>query len=238
MKILYPDYNNSIANLACSILSYYGVGSANKTLPLADKFLKSKYKNVVVLLLDGMGKNIIESNLSADGFFRSNLKGIYSSTFPPTTVAATTAIESGLFPNQSAWMGWTGYFKEIDKNVNYFTNIDNDTGEQAAIFNVPYTYCPYTNICDKIKDKGTLAYCVAPYSEPFPKTYEELCNEIKRFCDLDGRKYIYSYWYEPDGTMHETGCFSKKSKKILQEIEIMTEKLADDYYSRSWSYKF
>ena len=100
MKLLYPDYNNCIANLACSVLKYFGAQAPNKTLAMADELFKNQYKNVVVLLLDGMGRNIIEKNLDSDGFFRSNLKGIYTSVFPPTTVSATTSIDSGLFPNQ------------------------------------------------------------------------------------------------------------------------------------------
>ena len=119
MEILYPDYDNCIANLACSMMKHFGVEPPNPTLPLVDGLLDKRYKNVVVLLLDGMGNNIIEANLAPDGFFRSHLAGTYSSVFPPTTVAATTAMDSGLFPVQSAWLGWTGYFPEIDRNVVY-----------------------------------------------------------------------------------------------------------------------
>ncbi len=79
MKLLYPDYDNCIANLACSVLKYFCAKAPNKTLAMADEILKKQYKNVVVLLLDGMGRNIIEKNLDSDGFFRSNLRGIYTS---------------------------------------------------------------------------------------------------------------------------------------------------------------
>jgi hypothetical protein len=48
----------------------------------------------------------MEMHLSPDGFFRKHLVTPYSSTFPPTTVAATTAMLSGLTPNRSGcWVG-------------------------------------------------------------------------------------------------------------------------------------
>ena len=83
MKLTYPDYHNCIANLACSILHYYGVTPPNPTLPQADKLLCRPYKNVVLLLLDGMGVSSMKQHLSEHGFFRRNLKSVYSSTFLP-----------------------------------------------------------------------------------------------------------------------------------------------------------
>lgn len=227
MKILYPDYDNCIANLACSILKHFGVEPPNKTLPLADKYLEKHYKNTVVLLLDGMGKNIIEANLQPDGFFRRNLKGIYSSTFPPTTVAATTSIDSGLYPNQTAWLGWKGYFKEIDKNVVYFLNTDQE-GNKAADYNVAWTYCPYVTVTERINNTGEKAHYVTPFVEPYPKTFDDLCNVIKGLCNEDGEKYIYAYCEEPDHTMHIKGCFGEDAKKIIRELEKKVELLSEE----------
>ena len=105
MEIKYPEYGSCIANLACSLLCCYGCEAPNPTFEQADKLLQNQYKNVVLLLLDGLGMSTLEESLSPDGFFRRNLRCSYSSTFPPTTVAATTAVMSGLYPNQSAWLG-------------------------------------------------------------------------------------------------------------------------------------
>ena len=63
-KIVYPDYKNCIANVPNSILKYYGVGLAGDSLPLLDAQMKKPYKNVVLLLLDGMGKYILEKHLA------------------------------------------------------------------------------------------------------------------------------------------------------------------------------
>lgn len=226
MNIKYPDYRNCIANLACSLLQYYGITPPNPTLPQADALLQKDYKNVVLLLLDGMGNNILQKHLSQDGFFRRHLTSVYSSTFPPTTVAATTAADSGLFPNQSGWLGWTGYFDKIDRNIVYFFSIDDDTGEQLD-YNVAHTYVPYESIRDKIKKSGTSTHYLAPFVKPFPKSYAAFCEEIQRLCSTENRKYIYAYWDEPDATMHKTGVDGDDIRQILADIEKNTEQLAD-----------
>lgn len=228
MRILYPDYGGCIANLSCSIMKRFGVEPPNPSLPLADGLLSEKrYKNVVVLLLDGMGSNIIEANLAPDGFFRSHLAGTYSSVFPPTTVAATTAMDSGLFPAQSAWLGWSGYFPEVDKNVVYFLNRDFDTDEQIEGESIAWTYVPYWGIHDRIRNAGFGAHYLAPFAEPYPKDFGALCGEISRLCAEDGEKYIYAYWDQPDTVMHRKGCFGEPAKSAVRELEQKTEELAE-----------
>ena len=229
MCILYPDYNNCIANLACSIMKRFDVEPPNPPLPVADGLLSEKrYKNVVMLLLDGMGNNIIEANLAPDGFFRSHLAGTYSSVFPPTTVAATTAIDSGLFPAQSAWLGWTGYFPEVGRNVVYFLNQDFDTGEQIKGESIAWKYVPYWSIRDRIRDAGFGAHFLAPFAEPYPEDFGVLCREIKRLCAEDGEKYVYAYWDQPDTVMHRKGCFGEPANSMVRELEKTVEDLAGE----------
>ncbi|MDE7362709.1 MAG: alkaline phosphatase family protein [Oscillospiraceae bacterium] len=221
MEILYPDYDNCIANLSCSVMKHFGVTPPNPGLSLADSLLSERrYKNVVVLLLDGMGNNIIEANLAPDGFFRSHLVGTYSSVFPPTTVAATTAMDSGLFPVQSAWLGWSCYFPEVDENIEYFVDIN---GERLA-----WKYVPYWSIYDRIKDAGFGAHYRAPFTEPYPEDFGAFCREIKRLCAEDGEKYIHAYWDQPDTVMHRKGCFGESAKTKVRELEKAVEELANE----------
>ena len=62
-NLVWPDYENCLANLPNSILNYFGQPTVGSTLPLADKYLQKEYKNVVLLLLDGMGQRILDSCL-------------------------------------------------------------------------------------------------------------------------------------------------------------------------------
>ena len=225
MRIQFPDYENCIANLACSISSSFGVHPPNPTLMQADELLAKGWKNVVLLILDGMGVNILENHLASDGFLRSHLHCPYTSVFPPTTVAATTAAMSGLYPNQSAWLGWTGYFPQLDRNIVYYLNKDNDTQEKIEAFHVANTFVPFEKLTDKIRAAGIQAYELASWTPPYPKTYDDFCNEIARLCSTDGRKYIYAYWEQPDKAMHPKGIDDPKITSILTELEQLTEKL-------------
>lgn len=225
MKTMYPDYKNCIANLGCSLLKYYGIDPPNSTLAAADRLLDREYKNVVVILLDGMGVSIVKRHLGDSGFFGRNTVCSYSSVFPPTTVAATTAIDSGLYPNQSGWLGWTGYFDEIDRNVIYFWNIDDDTGERLTE-NAAWTYVPYESIRDRISRTGVAAHYLAPFAEPFPKDYGSFCGRIEEICRNEGRQFIYAYWDEPDTSMHRTGVGGENITEMLLDIEKRTEELA------------
>lgn len=226
MNIMYPDYTNCITNLACSILKEFGViDEAGASLKICDEVLKKDYKNVVVILLDGMGKCIMDKNLSQDGFFAKNLVGTYSSVFPPTTVAATTSIDSGKNPFEHSWLGWDCYYKEIDKNVTVFRNTESGTDKPAADFYVAGQCCPYDSVVNQINSAGGQGYYATPFAEPYPADFVQICDRIKELCKLDGKKYIYSYWNEPDYTMHRKGCYAAESKVVLEELEKRVEEL-------------
>ncbi len=227
-KICLPDYKNCIANLPNSILKKFGVETVGETLPLLDKYLDKNYKNIVVLLLDGMGINIIENNLDKDGFFRSHFVGEYSSVFPPTTVAATTSIMSGLMPNEHCWLGWDCYYPKEDKNVTVFLNLIQGTKEQAADYFIPFKYTPYEPVVDRLNRNGKHAYTASPFEEPFPSEFEEICNRIEELCKSDEEKYIYAYWEQPDGIMHKEGCYCQKSKDVLRSLERRVEALCEN----------
>ena len=70
-NIIYPDYNNSILNLITSFLKYYNVATDHKSLKELDEKLEKRYKNVVFIILDGMGSHILE-RVSKNGIFEKN----------------------------------------------------------------------------------------------------------------------------------------------------------------------
>ena len=229
MKQKFPDYTNCIASLANSILEEFGVKEKGRqTLKAVDPYLAKGYENVVIILLDGMGKCILEKNLAKDGFFDTHVKDTYSSVFPPTTVAATTSIATGLHPCEHGWLGWDCYYPQIDKNVCVFLNTETGTQNPAADYNVAWKYCGYESVVSKIRANGGDAYEVTPFAEPFPDSFEKICAQIKSICKKPGKKYIYSYWNEPDHIMHEKGCYGTESKQMIRTLEQQVQQLCDD----------
>lgn len=227
MNIQYPDYTNCIANLPNSILEEFGIGEGRPRLKLLDAYLAKNYETIVVLLLDGMGACIMEKNLAEEGFFRSHLAGTYSSVFPPTTVAATTSIANGLFPNAHGWLGWDCYYPRIGKNVTVFSNKETGTDREAADFPVAWTYCGYESVESKITKSGGNAFAVMPFAEPFPDTFAKICGQIGELCGRPGKKYIYGYWNEPDHIMHEKGCYGPEAKRTVRDLEAQVKGLCE-----------
>lgn len=232
MDIKYPDYSNSIVNLSCSVLKHYGAEYHHETLKIFDNYLKKNYKNVVVMLLDGLGINALENHIDKGSFLRRHLVAEISTVFPPTTTAATTSIESGLTPKEHGWLGWSLYFSEIDKIVNAFINKVEDSEEEAADYHVAGKIIPYKNIYGIINETGNAtAYSVSSFGTNKVSSHIEMFKEVERLCNLSGDKYIYSYFSQPDAAMHKYGCYSSEVtswvKELNEGIEKMCQRLKD-----------
>ena len=222
------DYSNSLVNLSCSVLKRFGAEYGHKTLPCADEWMGKGFRNVVVVLLDGMGCEAIDFHLKEDGFFRSHYRCGISSVFPPTTTAATTTMESGLTPAEHGWLGWSLYFGEIHKVVNAFTNQDQYERCAAEDYHVASRFIPYTKIYDKINRAGVgHGYSVSHFGTNKIETLDEMCEEIQRLCGQEDEKYIYAYWEEPDSTMHDQGCHSECVTRELEYLEGKIARMSD-----------
>ena len=103
-EIKYPDYNHSILNLITSMLKYYNVETNHTSLPILDEKLSKNYKNVVFIILDGLGEHLI-NKISPNGFFKQNDIDCITSVYPSTTTAALTTYYSGMPPYESGWIG-------------------------------------------------------------------------------------------------------------------------------------
>ena len=228
-KLIMPDYKNCIVNLANSMLKKFNAEPHGEPLPLLEPYLKKGYKNIAVILLDGMGKVIMERHLAEAGPFRSHLAGIYTSTFLSTTTAATTSVMSGLQPCEHSWLGWDCYYPQVDKNVTVFLNVEQGTQNQAASYNLAQTLTPYENVVDRIKRHGTASYLVAPFTDrQNNNSIDAICAQVKKLCEKPEQKYIYAYWNQPDGVLHGNGCGSELTKQTMLELEAAVSRLASE----------
>ena len=163
-NIIFPDYENSILNLINSILKYYHVETKYKGLDILDKILQRKYKNIVLIVLDGMGEHII-NHISPNGFFKKHQIRKIISVFPSTTTAAMTTYYSGKPPIETGWIAWSQYFKEYGRSIDVLPNRDSYTGEvyKDAKINVQ-ELIQYISIYDQIEEtsKEVKAYEISP----------------------------------------------------------------------------
>lgn len=229
---IFPDYTNSIMNLSCSVLNHFGVPVKHNTLNAADKVLQKNYKHVVVILLDGLGVNILEKHLEPSAFLRKHLLTEYSSVFPPTTTASTTSMLSGLSPIEHGWLGWDVYFEQENKTVTCFSSTIADTKIPAADYHVAHKYLPYKKIDEQINeanpDGSVEAKIVFPFGpRPFPKI-DDWFAEIKRHASCEKRTFTYAYWENPDHNLHRFGTDNKLVHETVVDLNTRIEKLCSE----------
>lgn len=223
----FPNYDNCIAGIPNSILKHFRADPVGKTLPALNTHLDREYKNVVLLVLDGMGLTIL-NDLEYEGILRRHQTDKIDSVFLTSTVPATTTLMTGLQPCEHAWLGWDNYYKDIDKNVTVFRNTVQYTKEPASDFNVAGTLTPVKSVVDKINEAGVKAYMSSPFAAPNPDTFQKVLNRVKKLCNEPGRKYIYAYWPSPDDVIHKTGCHSEETKKCVKDLEKKITKFASE----------
>lgn len=235
-----PNWNDSLINVISSIAKAFGTKSNYQTNALVDQVLAKDYKNIVLLLLDGLGDENLQE-LSPHGILTNHKKAVISSTFPSTTVAATTTIESGVSPLEHGWLGWSLYFKEIDRNIDIFPYRDSITKELIPLTDFDAKdVLKYETIYQKMsrttKDKA-MFYVFHPdkishqaegctnieYSD-----IQNMFDKMKEVCAQEGKKYIYAYSANPDYDMHEFGSRAAEVQKDVLDIETKLEAFVEE----------
>ncbi len=235
-KLRFPDYENSILNTITSILNYYGIENGHKSLELLDNKLKKKYKNVVLLILDGMGEAIL-NNLSSDGYFKKHELTCVTSVYPSTTTAAMTTYYSGKTPLETGWIAWSQYFKEYGRCINLLPRVESYTEEKLKnvkrdVFNY---VIDYETVYSKIEKMGVKAYEVCPshVERKSKRTHiandlDELCEAIKFLCANPDEKFILTYLDNPDALLHKYGAASKEAKSYIDNAQEMVKKMMEE----------
>ena len=228
-KLIMPNYNNSILAIDASISNYYGYDSKYNSFVELDDILSNKdYKHIAIMLLDGMGSYIIKNNLSEDSFIRQNKLCDYNAVFPPTTACAIPALCSGKEPLITGWVGWSNYFKEINKFVVMFRNQDYFTGENLNI-NVEKDIISYKKFYE---DLPTYVFELGPSFTPSNcQTFEEMCQRYVEETKKHDKSFCYMYWSEPDTSLHINGAYSKEAKDVMNHMDNTLAKMSEEISS-------
>ena len=230
--IVRNNYNECLTNLACSIRKYFDLDYKHNTLDYIDKILDEyKPKNVVTILCDGMGSNIMDRMLEEDSFLIKNRLKAITTVFPATTVAATTSILTGLNPVETGMLGWDMYYNDIDKTITVFLNSEKGDSthtllEEAVDYNNKHMI--RKSISEEINEKGIdNGYNLFPFGENPYTDIDDMFNRIEKLCSESGKKYIYAYDENPDHTMHEIGCDKEEVKDIIVDLNKRIEELSN-----------
>jgi predicted AlkP superfamily pyrophosphatase or phosphodiesterase len=240
INILKPDYNGgSIVNLMSSIIKGLGGKPTYKELKYLSGKEISKYKNVVLIVIDGLGYNYLIRR-GDDSILKENLKGRITSVFPPTTASCITTFATGVAPQQHGITGWFMYLKELgmitailrtEPRIKgcHFSDMDID-------LNKIFTEKDLTN---KIKVKVYTVIDKEILNSEYNRTnnthskmieyqsIEGCFKGIKKAISMSGRKYVYAYWPDLDSIAHKKGMNSKAAYKHFKDIDMQVKKLAE-----------
>lgn len=236
MNFKKPNFKKNIINISASFANFLGCKNENFTNKIIDKELKNNnYKNIVFIVLDGLGAYPLKQNLSADSFLRQNVKQKLTSVFPSTTTNATISLISNSTPLKHGWLSWSVYFEEINKSLDLFTSNDSYTKDQHNP-NFLKQRIPFEGYYKTARSDYNVYKVVPPFwvdnlgnkNRYNYETDDQMFEMLTSVCKLDGKKFIYSYNPEPDRTMHKTGVLSLESKNIIEYFNNKIEKLSKE----------
>lgn len=238
--IVLPDYNHCILGTITSILKYYNVETKHKSSKKIDEILESKkYKNIIFLVLDGLGKHIL-NNISKDGFLKNNQIDCVTSVYPSTTTAALTTYYSGKPPYETGWIAWSQYFKEYGRAIDMFSHKESYMRELLKNPNLDVfkDVVHYESIYERIEEASpdVKAYEIQPdYAERRAKrsiranNIDELIMNIEDLCQKQDNNFILAYSDNPDGLLHKYGTDSEEVKTFVKEAEEKIQKMCNNF---------
>ena len=237
-NIVLPNYEHSILNTITSILKYYNVETNHTSLEKLDKDLQKRYKNVVFIILDGMGEHIL-TPISPKGYFKQNELECVTSVYPSTTTAALTTYYSGKAPYETGWIAWSQYFKEYGRAIDMLKHRESYKGEDIKgakidVFKEIVNYIPIFEQIEKASP-NVKAYELEPtYTDKRAKrsiradNIDEIIENIEMLCENPGEKFILAYSDNPDGLLHKFGTDSIEVSDYIKETEQKIEKMCKE----------
>ncbi len=231
MKLIKPNYKKNIVNVSATFAEFLGCPNDKPTLNILSKELKKDYKNIVFIILDGLGINPIKINLSKNSFLRQNIKLELTSTFPSTTANATTSFLTNQYTMEHGWFGWCQYFQEINQVVDVYLEKDSYTHEPIEKGFVK-KILPKEPFYKKSKTDYEISVDVPDYWHDDEinryeyKNIDEMISNIEKIANKKNKQFIYTYCFDPDATMHKFGVSSEEAKTVINKLNIEIEKLS------------
>lgn len=226
--MILPNYKNgSIVNLTSSVLKAFDADFLYEPLKELDHLKDSK--NIVLLVIDGLGFEYIKKN-GRNSIFEKHLVRNLTSVFPSTTASAITTFATGVAPQQHGITGWFMYLKELGVVSTILPFIPRYKGESfpnvgierkdiysektivEKIKHISYTIYPEKIIDGKVnrKEKTLLGY----------SSLRGMFSQIRRALrSSTNRKYIYAYWTEFDSVCHYRGVGSKEALEHFRHLD-------------------
>ena len=230
-----PDYKDgSTVNLLASVIRSRGGKSPHKNLKGLNMRRLREARNVIYLVVDGLGVTQLERFLNmgrGKQFFAKHPWRPISSVFPATTAAAVTTFATGASPAEHAVLSWYLNLHDLGVVTMILPAITR-TGSPLARdeFDLD-AYLDLPSYMDTAKcRRGLISYGDIPHTRyskagtrwtnrMSAETLLGLERQIVSFVKKRRTKVAYAYWPEYDSSCHEHGVTHKKTDRHLRQID-------------------
>ncbi len=235
-----PDYRGgSIVNLMSAIVQAAGGASAYPSLEALNTGRLRARRNVVLLVLDGLGYDFLTRN--NDSVLCQHLAGKLTSVFPSTTASAITTFLTGDAPRQHAVTGWFMFFKELGAVMAVLrgsprfggAGLRNSGVDAKRLFDhVPvFDRMAIAAYLVSSRDIAHSDFNISHQGKAQVRTYDSLTRMFREVSMLISSgpvpKFVYCYWPGLDHTGHVFGIDSDEAHRHFRDIDAAFEKFLD-----------
>ncbi len=227
------DFSRAVAGL-CGV---DGVGLSENGRDIAESIGDADH--IALVLVDGMGMNILES-LPSDSFLRRHLREQMQTVFPSTTAVALTSLSTGEWPQDHAVTGWWTHLPALGSAatiLSYTARSNNQSLLKRGIS--PETAFPVKSLWKRMPRRARVvvpkAIAGSVYSRYFAGGretvgYESLSNGVdlvvSHITESEERSFTYLYSSRVDSEAHMYGATRPQTRQALSEVDREIERLA------------
>jgi hypothetical protein len=233
-----PNYGNSIVGVISSVRRFYRCSYLYPSIENLDRKLSKNFPNIVLIVLDGAGSDVIRMNVQSGDFLKTYACGSLTSVFPSGGVPALHSILSGLAPNEHGFLGRYLFFKEYGTTYDMFskktwrTEIPVNIGAETAL--------AYEDIFSDFKnvDKGpkhridtiVLSDDILRTSsaQVLCKSFGDVCRKLTDIVRSPAETFSLVYWTELADIIRTYGTDSDEVFTALAGINAELAALAEN----------
>jgi hypothetical protein len=225
--IAQPNYQNCFLGVLSSIRRYYKASSLYASNDLLDEVLSKRYKNVVLIVLEGVSDSVLRANLPTDSFLRAYRRRTITSVFPSSKLPCLHSFLSATAPNEHGVIGGKMFFKEY--GAVYSANdvgISSPVNETARYENI------FKGIAETVNPPSVTVISdinlpIDTENVEFEKLidFSDTAKKIRSVCTSQGDTFCCVYRNDTAEIIKQFGTISDQLYEKLTEIDNELTKL-------------
>ena len=235
-NLVYPDA--TLQNIIDVVRTIYTYCSANEEFIINDS-IKNKIpnkKNIILILVDGMGSNLID-RLPASSLLRKHRVLDINTIFPTTTGCVLPSIAMAKYPATHGIYGSYSYNPDLNLNFKTLQYLDRESLESLDIN--PDKVFKYPSVMNNLKRKNHTifpenivnskysSYVVSENKRKGYSSYEEIPEVITNILNETFENFIYLYISNIDTCKHKYSPYSEEVSSELSKIEALIEEIVN-----------